>query len=140
MAKIALITGATGGVGRALAARLGADGWTLVLAGRDAGKLAAAYGDQHLQIAADCCTVDGARHILSTAVAQGLTPTALAHCVGNIRLGAMHRMSETDFLDCLNVNLVSAFHTLAAFVDQLRIAKLGGAAVLVSSAAARVGT
>ena len=33
-----------------------------------------------------------------------MLPTALAHCVGNIRLGALHRMSEADFMDCLNAN------------------------------------
>ena len=49
-----------------------------------------------------------------------MLPTALAHCVGNIRLGALHRMSEADFMDCLNANLISAFHTLAAFISALR--------------------
>ena len=81
-----------------------------------------------------------ARKILELARAQDLLPTALAHCVGNIRLGALHRMSETDFNDCLNANLVSAFHILAAFVGALREARSQGAAVLVSSAAARIGT
>jgi NAD(P)-dependent dehydrogenase (short-subunit alcohol dehydrogenase family) len=64
----------------------------------------------------------------------------LAHCVGNIRLGALHRMREADFNDCLQANLISAFHTLAAFVGHLRSENRPGAAVLVSSAAARIGT
>ncbi|MES2900473.1 MAG: SDR family oxidoreductase [Pseudomonadota bacterium] len=140
MTKTALITGASGGVGRSLAAMLEADGWSLVLAGRDADKLRHVYGASHLQIEADCSTVDGARHIMASAAAQGALPTALAHCVGNIRLGAMHRMSEADLMDCMSANLFSAFHTLAAFVGTLRDAKQGGAAVLVSSAAARIGT
>ncbi len=140
MAKTALITGASGGVGRSLAALLAADGWTLVVAGRDAGKLRDAFGNAHLQIEADCSTVAGARQVLATAEAHGALPVALAHCVGNIRLGAMHRMSEADFMDCMHANLFSAFHTLAAFVGKLRDAKAAGAAVLVSSAAARIGT
>ena len=140
MKKIALITGASGGLGQALATTLAADGWTLVLAGRDRQRLAHAYGEAHLQIEADCSTVAGARKIFEVAREHDVTPTALAHCVGNIRLGAMHRMAESDFTDCLNANLVSAFHTLAAFVGNLREAKHPGAAVLVSSAAARLGT
>jgi NAD(P)-dependent dehydrogenase (short-subunit alcohol dehydrogenase family) len=140
MNKIALITGAAGGVGQAVAARLAAAGWQLIVAGRNAGKLKETYGDAHLQVAADCSTVAGARHILLAAKEHGLVPGALAHCVGNIRLGALHRMSEADFSDCLNANLVSAFHTLAAFVGALREARSPGAAVLVSSAAARIGT
>ncbi len=69
-----------------------------------------------------------------------MIPTALAHCVGNIRLSALHRMTEADFNDCLSANLISAFHTLAAFVGALRDARSQGAAVLVSSVAAQIGT
>jgi NAD(P)-dependent dehydrogenase (short-subunit alcohol dehydrogenase family) len=43
---IILITGATDGLGRALANRLAAEGHTLILHGRDAGKLAELRGDQ----------------------------------------------------------------------------------------------
>jgi len=140
MDKVALVTGAAGGLGRELAARLAAEGWTLVVASRDPARLAAAYGEQHLQIAADCSTVAGARQIIETARARDLLPSALAHCVGNIRLGALHRMAEEDLDACLQANLVSAFHTLAAFVGGLRASARSGAAVLVSSAAARIGT
>ena len=123
MNKIALVTGAAGGVGRALVARLADEGWQLIVVSRDAGRLQDAFGQQHLQVEADCSTPAGARKILELARAHDLLPTALAHCVGNIRLGALHRMSETDFNDCLNANLVSAFHTLAAFVGALREAR-----------------
>jgi NAD(P)-dependent dehydrogenase (short-subunit alcohol dehydrogenase family) len=140
MDKVALVTGAAGGLGRELAARLAAEGWTLVVTSRDPARLAAAYGEQHLQIAADCSTVAGARQIIETARARDLLPSALAHCVGNIRLGALHRMAEEDLDACLQANLVSAFHTLAAFVGGLRTSARSGAAVLVSSAAARIGT
>ena len=140
MEKVALVTGAAGGVGQAVAAKLAAAGWQLVLVSRDAARLRDAYGDSHLQIAADCSSVSGARQVFELARANGMQATALAHCVGNIRLGALHRMAEGDFMDCLGANLISAFHTLAAFVGGLRDAKAAGAAVLVSSAAARIGT
>lgn len=140
MNKVALITGAAGGLGQAMARRLAADGWRLVVVGRDGDRLAAAFAGEHRQIVADCSTPQGVREIFATLQAAGATPTALAHCVGNIRLGALHRMSERDFSDCLSANLVSAFHTLAGFVAALREARLPGAAVFVSSAAARIGT
>ncbi|MBS1172838.1 MAG: short-chain dehydrogenase/reductase [Proteobacteria bacterium] len=140
MERTALITGAAGGLGQAVAGKLAAAGWQLVLTSRDGGRLAACYGERHLHVEADCSSVAGARHILEVARAHGSAPTALAHCVGNIRLGALHRMSETDFSDCLRANLLSAFHTLAAFVGALRDTKSTGSAVLVSSAAARIGT
>ncbi len=138
--RIALITGASGGLGQAVARKLAAGGWSLLLVSRQADRLAEAYGADHLQIEADCSTVDGARQIFEHANVHGRIPTHLAHCVGNIRLGALHRMKEADWHACLDANLGSAFHTLAAFVGNLREARLPGAAVLVSSAAARIGT
>lgn len=140
MEKIALITGAAGGLGQALAKKLVADGWQLILVSRESSRLKAAFGDAHLQIEADCTTPAGVKQIFATAKAQQMLPTALAHCVGNIRLGALHRMSETDFNDCLSANLISAFHTLAGFVGNLRETRQPGSAVFVSSAAARIGT
>ena len=135
-----LITGASGGVGQALARHLEADGYDLVLAGRDASRLQAAYGDRHLLIEGDCTTPEGASAIIGKSALAGRRLDALAHCVGNIRLGALHRMKEADFADCLQANLISAFHTLAAFVAHLRADNRPGAAVMVSSAAARIGT
>lgn len=140
MEKIALITGAAGGLGQSMARQLLAGGWKLIVSSREGDRLKAVYGDQHLQVVADCSTVAGVRQIFEAAKAQHMLPTALAHCVGNIRLGALHRMPEADFMDCLNANLISAFHTLAGFAGALREANSPGAAVLVSSAAARIGT
>lgn len=140
MKKIALVTGAAGGLGQAISSKLSADGWKLIVTSRDGERLAREYGDRHLQIVADCSTAAGVRHIFDTVKAHEFQPDALAHCVGNIRLGAMHRMSEEDFMDCLNANLISAFRTLSAFVGALRERNAPGAAVLVSSAAARIGT
>lgn len=137
---IALITGAAGGLGSALAAQLSAAGWQLVVVSRDAARLRDAFGEDHLQIAADCSTAAGARQIMERAVAAGLRPTALAHCVGNIRLGALHRMKADDLTACFDANLISACHTLGAFLTSLREANQAGAAVFVSSAAARIGT
>ena len=140
MTKLALITGATGGLGQALAKKLLADDWQLIVVGRDADKLSTIYGEQHIQVAADCSTSSGVKALFEAISAQQLTPTSLAHCIGNIRLGAMHRMAETDFLDCMHANLFSAFYTLAGFTAHLKEVKAAGAAVFVSSAAARIGT
>lgn len=140
MDKVALITGASGGLGQALAKKLLADGWKLILVSRDPEKLKAAYGDQHLQISGDCATVDGVKQIFAEINTSELLPTALAHCVGNIRIAPLHKMTETDFLDCIHTNLSSAFHTLAGFINHLRQSNLAGSAVLVSSAAAGIGT
>ena len=138
--KVALITGATGGLGQALAKVLLDEGYQLILTSRDTTRLNTIYGDKHLQIQADCSTVEGAKHIFSEITAHNLIPVVFAHCVGNIRLGALHRMTENDFNECMQANLYSAFYTPARFITHLKTAKLGGSAVLVSSAAAKIGT
>jgi NAD(P)-dependent dehydrogenase (short-subunit alcohol dehydrogenase family) len=140
MKHTALITGAAGGLGQAVAEQLAREGWDLVVVSRDADRLQQAFGSAHRQIVADCSTTEGVKAVFATLKAEQIQPTALAHCIGNIRLGALHRMSEADFDACLRANLISAFHTLAGFVNSLRAAGSPGAAVLVSSAAARVGT
>jgi NAD(P)-dependent dehydrogenase (short-subunit alcohol dehydrogenase family) len=140
MNKTALITGAAGGLGQAMAQKLAATGWSLVVVSRDGERLKQAFGDAHRQIVADCSTTAGVKAVFAALKAEEIQPTALAHCIGNIRLGALHRMAEKDFDDCLSANLISAFHTLAGFVGSLRDARAAGAAVFVSSAAARIGT
>ncbi|MGB9493873.1 MAG: SDR family NAD(P)-dependent oxidoreductase [Azonexus sp.] len=47
MQKIVLITGAAGGLGPAIAHRLAAEGWQLVLVSRDIERLQAGYGERH---------------------------------------------------------------------------------------------
>lgn len=140
MNKIALITGAAGGLGQSLAEYLSAEGWKLIVTSRDPERLKAAFGNDHLQICADCATAEGAKKIIETAYEQGLIPQAFAHCVGNIRLGALHRLSEVDFNDSIKANLTSVFHAMGAFVGNLRQHNLPGSAVLVSSVAAQIGT
>jgi len=140
MQRIALITGAAGGLGRLVAHKLVDEGWDVIVVSRHSSHLSEVFDERFLQIEADCSTVSGARQIFQIAKDKGMIPTALAHCVGNIRLSALHRMTEADFNECLSANLVSAFHTLAAFVGALRDARSEGAAVLVSSVAAQIGT
>jgi NAD(P)-dependent dehydrogenase (short-subunit alcohol dehydrogenase family) len=140
VSKTALITGASGGLGQALAKKLRLDGWALIVVGRDANKLQAAYAHEHTQIVADCSTTHGVSDIFETIKTMHLAPTVLAHCVGNIKLGALHRMKEADFNECMQANLFSAFHTLAGFTNYLKQSKLSGSAVFVSSAAAQIGT
>lgn len=140
MTKVALITGAAGGLGKSLAEHLSADGWQLIVTSRDAERLESAYGDKHLQICADCSTPEGVKTIFKIAQENSIIPQAFAHCVGNIKLGALHRLSHADFDESIDANLTSAFHSLAGFVGNLRQHNLPGSAVLVSSVAAQIGT
>jgi NAD(P)-dependent dehydrogenase (short-subunit alcohol dehydrogenase family) len=141
MSKIVLITGATGGLGKAVAEYLNQADWKLVLVGRDAQKLdhcAAPAGA--LRIAADVSTADGATAAISKCARElGRPPNALVNCAGSVFMSRLHRTTETQYADCLAANLNTAFFTLRAFVDACLVARQRGSAVLVSSVTAQTG-
>jgi len=62
MSKLTLITGAAGGLGRAVTERLRAQGWQLALVSRQAERLRDVPSDA-LAIAADCATAEGAAQL-----------------------------------------------------------------------------
>jgi NADP-dependent 3-hydroxy acid dehydrogenase YdfG len=70
MAAIALLTGASGGVGQALAAELRREGWTVALVGRNLERLQTAYGTDALCIEADVSTPEGAQSAVETVSAE----------------------------------------------------------------------
>jgi NAD(P)-dependent dehydrogenase (short-subunit alcohol dehydrogenase family) len=138
--KVAMIAGASGGLGQALAQHLAPE-YTLVLVGRDLNRLEALYGNAHILLPIEAYTAESARALLAACQAKtGALPERYAHCVGNIRLGAIHRMSEADFKECLDANLMSAWVMLQALMTGWREQSIAGSAVFVSSAAARIGT
>ncbi|MFZ1827205.1 MAG: SDR family NAD(P)-dependent oxidoreductase, partial [Candidatus Competibacteraceae bacterium] len=139
MAAIALLTGASGGLGRALATELQQEGWTVALVGRSEERLRSIYGPEALCIEADVSTPDGARAAVAGCQQQAGLSTMLAHCAGTTLLSPLHRTTLELYRACLTANLDSAFFTLGAFVDALREAREPGAAVLVSSVVARIG-
>ena len=139
MTAIALITGASGGLGQAMVRELRQTGWTVAPVGRDRGRLQAALGSDGLCIEADVSTPDGARAAVDQCQRELGIPTALAHCAGTTLLAPLHRTPPESYRACLSANLDSAFFMLGAFVDALREARQPGAAVLVSSVVARMG-
>jgi NAD(P)-dependent dehydrogenase (short-subunit alcohol dehydrogenase family) len=133
-----LVTGARGGIGRELVARLRAAGHPVAAVGRDAATLAEVAADAH--IAADTTTPEGAA--LAVAMCRdrlGGAPGLLAHCVGSTLIAPLHRTGAAQIRELLRVNLDSALFVLQAWVEGLRGAGAPGAAVLVSSVVARIG-
>lgn len=136
MNSIALITGASGGIGRALARQLLATGHRVVAVGRDADRLAEV--EATLRISADTSTPEGAALALSACEeALGAAPGLLAHCVGSTLIAPLHRTRAEAYRELMRVNLDSAFFTLQAWVGGLQGGP--GAAVFASSVVARIG-
>jgi len=133
---IALVTGARGGIGRALVARLRARGLRVAAVGRDAATLAELPADTH--IATDCSTPDGAAAAFAACREQlGAAPSLLAHAVGSTLIAPLHRTKAEAAREVLRVNLESSLWTLQAWIAALEGAP--GAAVFASSVVARIG-
>lgn len=136
MSAILMITGAGGGIGRALAARAQADGWRVVAVGRDAARLADIAAAA--RIVADVATPDGAAQALAACrTLLGAAPSMLAHAVGSTLIAPLHRTSFDAYRELMRVNLDSAFSVLQAWIAALEGGP--GSAVFVSSVVARIG-
>ena len=136
--RVALVTGARGGIGREVVARLRASGHRVAAVGRDAALLADVPAEAH--IAADTTTPEGAAAAVAACQAQlGSAPSFLAHCVGSTLIAPFHRNTPDQIREVLRVNLDSALFVLQAWVQAQRAASQPGAAVLVSSVVARIG-
>ena len=136
MTAIALITGASGGIGRALARQLHARGCRVAVVGRDIGRLADV--EAAVRIAADTTTPEGAAlAVAACREALGAAPTMLAHCVGSTLIAPLHRTRADAYRDVMRVNLDSAVFMLQAWIAALQGGP--GAAVLASSVVARIG-
>jgi NAD(P)-dependent dehydrogenase (short-subunit alcohol dehydrogenase family) len=143
MTSTCLITGGSGGIARALAATLRAQGWRVARAGRALDKLAPDDGDVLLE--ADVATEAGAAKAVAEATAAfGAVPDAVVNAAGAILLAGITRTSEAQYRDCLAANLDTAFFTAKAYVAALQQAQKeggsgGGRLLRFSSVAAGIG-
>lgn len=133
---IALVTGATGGIGRDLVDRLKARGLKVAAVGRDMARLKEVAADLHIE--ADTTTPQGAASAVDICKAQwGLPPSFLAHAVGSTLVASLHRSREDQIRDVLRINLESSLWMLKAWITGLNGGP--GAAVFASSVVAQIG-
>jgi NAD(P)-dependent dehydrogenase (short-subunit alcohol dehydrogenase family) len=136
MTTISLITGASGGIGSALAHQLHIQGCRVAVVGRDASRLVDV--EAAVRITADTTTPDGAAlAITACQETLGGAPTLLAHCVGSTLIASLHRTRLEAYREVMRVNLDSAVFVLQAWIAALQGAP--GAAVFASSVVARIG-
>jgi 3-oxoacyl-[acyl-carrier protein] reductase len=128
--KLALVTGASRGIGRAIAVGLAAAGADVVLgyrSGKDeAEQLAAELGARAIQ--ADVSSAEDARRL----VEEAGDVDVLVNNAGLTRDGLLARMSDDDWRTVIETNLSSVFYTCRA-VTRPMMKKRGGSIVNISS-------
>jgi 3-oxoacyl-[acyl-carrier protein] reductase len=128
--KTALVTGASRGIGRAIASGLAAGGATVVIgyrSGKDeAETLAAELGGRAVQ--ADVSNADDAKRLVEEAGDLDI----LVNNAGLTRDGLLARMSDDDWRTVIETNLSSVFYTCRA-VCRPMMKKRAGAIVNISS-------
>ncbi len=128
--KTALVTGASKGIGRAIAQQLAAGGATVVVGYRtgkdEAEALAAELGGRAIQ--ADVSNAEDAARL----VAEAGDLDILVNNAGLTRDGLLARMSDDDWRTVIDTNLASVFYTCRA-VTRPMMKKRAGAIVNISS-------
>ena len=137
---LAVITGASQGLGHALAHELAGRGWSLVLDARHERALHEAVrrlpGGPHPAIAGDVADPAHRRDLVDVAEELG-GATALVNNASTLGASPLPRLADLDpstYLRILEVNLVAPMALTAALLPQLR--RLDGVVVNVSSDAA----
>jgi short-subunit dehydrogenase len=141
--RVVLLTGATGGIGRAAARALAREGARLVLHGRREEALREAEGEarslgaEALAVRGDVRSDDDAARAVAAATERFGTLDALVNNAGVGVLRTVDRGMASEFLDLLSTNVVGSWRMTRAALPALSLR--GGHVVNVASAAGRVG-
>ena len=113
--KVVLITGATGGIGGAIANQMKAAGATVVVTGRNADKLSV-FDDSYIKISADLSENDAAEKLIADTIERAGRIDILINNAGITADTLMMRMSDEQFDNVLNTNLRATFKLCRAAI------------------------
>jgi NAD(P)-dependent dehydrogenase (short-subunit alcohol dehydrogenase family) len=136
--RVAVVTGANRGIGRAIAAALAADGFTLAVTARDTATLKETIDDVEAvggTAAALACDVRDEASVAAMAAGArelGSVHTVVANAGVAGPTAPLHEMPLSAWRDCLAVDLDGVFLTFRAFVPGL-IAAGAGSLIAISS-------
>lgn len=131
-----LIIGATGAIGSALAKKIVSQGNDVHLVGRDENSLSKLANELNSSFTvSDVLTENYSDKIISDLGDEDID--GLAFCVGSIELKPLKLTKKSDFMQCFNLNLISATEIIRASFEKLK--KTKGSIVLFSTVAARKG-
>ena len=140
MNKVAVITGAGSGVGRATAVKLAQSGWTVVLIGRTEATL---KGTADLTKKAETCMIaplrigdlEGTNKIAAEVLKRFGRIDLVVNAAGtNVPKRSLEVLSMADYHEMMDSNLNGAFYLIQAFLPTMRKQKSGTVVNIVSDA------
>ena len=114
--KVALITGATGGIGGAIAKRMKDAGATVVVSGRSIDKLNAQFDDSYVKIPIDLAADNGAVDLVNATTDATGKIDIVVNNAGITKDTLLMRMTDEQFDDVINTNLRSCFKMCRAVI------------------------
>lgn len=114
--RVALITGATGGIGGAIAKKMREAGATVVVTGRNSAKLDAEFGAEYLKMPADISSDTGAADLVARAIEAAGKIDIVVNNAGITKDTLLMRMTDEQFDDVINTNLRSTFKICRACI------------------------
>jgi len=114
--RVALITGATGGIGGAIAKKMRGAGATVVVTGRNIAKLNAEFGDEYIKIPCDLAADGGAVELVMNTIDAAGKIDIVVNNAGITKDTLLMRMSDAQFDDVINTNLRSTFKICRAVI------------------------
>ncbi|MYS94031.1 MULTISPECIES: SDR family NAD(P)-dependent oxidoreductase [Streptomyces] len=137
--RVALVTGASSGIGAATARRFAMDGWQLLLTGRDRHRLErTASGTSAVVLPADLAAPDGPRLLAQSALHRTGRVDVLVAGAGIGWAGPFAAMPHTDIDRVLTLDLNATLHLVREVLPSM-IAAGQGRVVLIGSIAGCVG-
>ncbi|MCR4376289.1 MAG: glucose 1-dehydrogenase [Acidobacteria bacterium] len=139
MTRVAIVTGASSGIGRATSLRLAADGMAILAVGRDEAALqkvcaeVTAAGAQADFLAADVTQADSPRRIVDAAMTRWGGVDGLVNAAGVIASASVTDTTDAAFDAMMDINLRASFRLIREAVPAL--AARQGAVVNLSSVA-----
>jgi len=130
--QTALVTGASGGIGSAIARALAEQGARLALSGSNLGKLDtfrdelnAEFGGDHIAIACDLSNTQQVEHLIPAAVDSLGKLDILVNNAGITRDNLAMRMKDEEWDAVIRINLEAAFRLMRAAARPMMKARFG---------------
>lgn len=123
--KVVLITGATGGIGGAIAHTMKDAGATVVVSGRNTIKLNSEFGDEFIKIPCDLAADGSAEELVMNTIERAGKIDVLINNAGITMDTLLMRMSDEQFDNVMNTNLRAAFKTCRAAIIPMMKQRFG---------------